>query len=117
MSKRRLAAETRPWGNWQDILVEDGYRVKRLVVQPGHRLSLQKHRYRSEHWVVVAGIGEARIDGQSFPLQPGSVVVVPQEAQHRIINSGDVPLTIIETQIGICDEADIIRFEDDYHRV
>jgi mannose-6-phosphate isomerase-like protein (cupin superfamily) len=117
MTERRLAAETRPWGYWQDLYVGEGFRVKHLVVQPGHRLSLQKHRHRSEHWVVVSGAGEARINGESIQIGVGSVVIVAKEAQHRLINDSDVPLVIIETQIGACDEADIIRFEDDYHRV
>lgn len=117
MSGHDLASENRPWGFWKDLLVEDGFRVKYLVVQPGHRLSLQKHQFRREHWVVVSGEGEARVEGESIVLMSGSVVTIDQGAQHRLINHGHTPLVVIETQIGaICDETDIIRFEDDYHR-
>jgi mannose-6-phosphate isomerase-like protein (cupin superfamily) len=116
MPENYLDADDRPWGRWEEYLNESGYRVKRIVVAPGQRLSLQRHRLRSEHWVIVAGKGSFHLDGSDRPVEAGSTVFIPVGGIHRITNTGDVPLLIIETQLGICDEDDIERLEDDYGR-
>ncbi|PIQ61360.1 MAG: mannose-6-phosphate isomerase [Bacteroidetes bacterium CG12_big_fil_rev_8_21_14_0_65_60_17] len=111
-----IDADDRPWGRWEEYLNEDGYRVKRIFVAPGERLSLQRHRLRREHWVIVAGTGLFHLDGKETTVATGSAVFIPVGGVHRISNTGSEPLLIIETQLGICDEDDIERLEDDYGR-
>jgi mannose-1-phosphate guanylyltransferase/mannose-6-phosphate isomerase len=109
--------EYRPWGSYTRL--EDGpsYRIKRITVPPGRRLSLQMHHHRSEHWVVVHGTAKVHIDGQDQLLRKGESTFVPIGAVHRLENPGLVPLEIIEVQIGeYIGEDDIIRYQDDYHR-
>ena len=111
------ASETRPWGTWQVIDVEDGYKVKRIEVSPGCRLSYQTHEHRSEHWVVVRGEAACTIDGRDFIALPGHSVDVPVGAKHRLANSGTEPLVIVEVQMGpYTGEDDIVRLDDDYGR-
>lgn len=112
-----IDSDDRPWGRWEEYLNEDGYRVKRIIVAPGERLSLQSHRLRSEHWVIARGEGVMTLDDKTWTLKAGDCVFVPVEGVHRVQNSGAENLIIIETQLGICDEDDIERFEDDYGRV
>ena len=112
-----LDADDRPWGRWEEYLNEDGYRVKRIIVHPGQRLSLQKHEHRSEYWVIVSGRGIFSLDGKDRDISVGESVFIPVQSVHRVQNTGDEPLLIIETQLGRCDEDDIIRLEDDYGRV
>jgi mannose-6-phosphate isomerase-like protein (cupin superfamily) len=111
-----LTSENRPWGRWEEYVNEPGYRVKRLVVSSGKRLSLQKHAQRSEHWVIVAGEGNIILDGESRRVTVGDTVYVPIGSVHRISNDGDGDLIIIETQVGLCLEGDITRLEDDWAR-
>ena len=113
----RHLTEHRPWGSYTRL--EDGpsYRIKRITVPPGRRLSLQMHHHRSEHWVVVHGTARAIIDGQDLLVRKGESTFVPIGAVHRLENPGLVPLELIEVQIGeYIGEDDIIRFDDDYHR-
>ena len=112
-----LDADDRPWGRWEEYLNEDGYRVKRIIVHSGQRLSLQKHRLRSEYWVIASGSGLFTLDDGSQTVTKADSVFIPVGSIHRIQNTGDEPLVIIETQLGQCDEDDIIRLEDDYGRV
>jgi mannose-1-phosphate guanylyltransferase/mannose-6-phosphate isomerase len=107
----------RPWGYYQDVDLAERYRVKRIVVKPGGKLSLQKHFHRSEHWVVVKGtaevtVGEARRsvhENESIYIQIGSV--------HRLANPGKIPLELIEVQVGsYLGEDDIVRLDDVYGR-
>ncbi len=112
-----IDSDDRPWGRWEEYLNEDGYRVKRIIVHPGERLSLQRHRLRSEHWVIASGEGVMTLDEKTWTLNAGDYVFVPVEGVHRVQNSGTENLIIIETQMGVCDEDDIERFEDDYGRV
>ncbi len=110
--------EYRPWGSYTRL--EDGpsYRIKRITVPSGRRLSLQMHHHRSEHWVVVHGTAKVHIDGQEHLLRKGESTFVPIGAVHRLENPGLVPLEIIEVQIGeYIGEDDIVRMQDDYHRV
>ncbi len=107
----------RPWGSYRTIGSGPGYKIKQLVVQPGQRLSLQKHRHRSEHWVVTAGTPRIIIDDETLTLRPRQCALIPQRAWHRIENRGKKPVVIIEVQHGeILAEEDIIRKQDDYGR-
>lgn len=116
MPENWIDADDRPWGRWEEYLNEEGYRVKRIIVHPGERLSLQRHAKRSEHWVIVAGEGDFTLDDSLTRVTPGDKVFIPVGGVHRIANPGTAPLIIIETQLGICDEDDIERLEDDYGR-
>jgi mannose-6-phosphate isomerase-like protein (cupin superfamily) len=107
----------RPWGNYQKFHQEPGVWVKRIEVNPGGRLSLQKHKHRSEKWIVVAGEGLAIVNDEKFHVSNGSVIDVPCGAIHRIGNTSDKPLVMIEVACGeILTEEDIIRLQDDYAR-
>ena len=109
--------ERRPWGGFETLQVGPGYKVKRLVVKPGHRISLQRHRFRAEHWVIVAGAPRVVIKGRWRRLKPRATVDVPRGAWHRIENPGRRPVVIIEVQHGSrVEERDIIRRQDDYGR-
>lgn len=107
-----------PWGRWEVLLDEPTYKVKRITVLPGKRLSYQKHFRRSEHWMVVEGKGVVTIDGKEIHIEKGNTVDIAREAAHRMANNGDEILTFIEIQQGeYFGEDDIIRLEDDYGRV
>jgi mannose-6-phosphate isomerase len=109
--------ETRPWGGFVTVEEGRGYKVKRLFVRPGQRLSLQRHRFRAEHWVVVSGSPRVIISGRSKRLKPRGAVDVPRGAWHRIENPGRGPVILIEVQHGpYLGEDDIIRRQDDYGR-
>lgn len=112
-----LESGERPWGSWQVIDEDAGYKVKRLHVTAGRRLSLQSHRHRAEHWVVVAGRALWNVNGTESEAGPGDFVDVPVGARHRIENPGPAPLLIVEVQHGTyTGEDDIVRYEDDYGR-
>lgn len=107
----------RPWGNYIKLFEESGVWVKRVQVNPGGRLSLQKHNHRSEKWNIVSGEGLVVLDDQEIPVKGGSVIDVPLGAVHRIGNTGDVPLIFIEVACGDnLSEEDIERIQDDYQR-
>ena len=107
-----------PWGMWEVLLDEPAYKVKRITVLPGKRLSYQKHFRRREHWMVVEGKGVVTIDGKDSHIEKGDTIDIPQEAAHRMANTGDGDLTFVEIQQGeYFGEDDIIRLEDDYGRV
>lgn len=107
----------RPWGSYDGVDADDGYQVKRLVVNPGAVLSLQKHAHRSEHWVVVRGTARVTRDQDVFDLSVNESVYIPVGAIHRIENPGTEPLHIIEVQCGeYLGEDDIVRIEDNYGR-
>src|SRR5512144_2167238 len=109
--------EERPWGSWHVIDVAHGYKVKRIHVKPGCRLSYQTHDHRSEHWVVVFGIATCIVDGETIVAGPGNSIDVPQGAKHRLCNESSEELVIIEVQRGsYTGEDDIQRYEDDYGR-
>ena len=109
--------DERPWGSFQVLDEADGYKVKRIVVLPGKRLSYQKHAQRSEHWMVVAGRGKVTLDGRESPVATGQTVDVPEGAAHRIENTGDQNLVFIEIQRGgYLGEDDIVRLQDDFGR-
>ncbi len=112
-----VVSEQRPWGSWCVIDVAEGYKIKRIHVDPGCRLSLQSHEHRSEHWVVIQGVATCEVDGVVTHVQHGESLDVPLGARHRLGNDGDVELVIVEVQLGpYTGEDDISRFEDDYGR-
>lgn len=107
----------RPWGHYIKFLEEAGVWVKRVEVNPGARLSLQKHEHRSEKWTIVSGKGLVNLDGREFPVEAGSVVDVPVGVVHRIANIGKEKLVFIEVACGQhLSEDDIVRLQDDYAR-
>lgn len=108
----------RPWGYFEILDRGAGYCVKRLVVYPGKRLSLQRHAHRLEHWSVVEGEPTIEIDGiEHKRARVGAAYSIPVGALHRLSNDGVGRSVIIETQIGDCREDDIERFDDDFGRV
>lgn len=108
----------RPWGSYQTIGAGPGYQVKRIIVSPGGRLSLQMHHKRSEHWVVVEGIARVTCNDQIFDLSANESTFIPLGAKHRLENMTDKPLHLIEVQCGsYLGEDDIVRFDDIYGRV
>jgi mannose-1-phosphate guanylyltransferase / mannose-6-phosphate isomerase len=107
----------RPWGNYQSLDHGDRYQVKRIVVKEGGRLSLQFHKHRAEHWVVVRGTAKVTIGNEVKTLQENESVYIPLGTPHRLENPGKIPLELIEVQTGsYLGEDDIVRIEDDYHR-
>ena len=107
----------RPWGRWTVLGEGEGYKVKRIEVNPGHRLSLQRHAHRSEHWIVVTGTAKIVIGERTSFVQTQESTFVPAGTVHRIENPGPHLLIIIEIQNGVyLGEDDIVRFEDDYGR-
>ena len=107
----------RPWGTYEIVDSGDGFQVKRLTINPGSALSLQLHRQRAEHWVVVNGTAKVVKDNEEFTLEENESMYVPIGATHRLQNPGDVPLEIIEVQTGAyLGEDDIVRLQDDYDR-
>ncbi len=112
-----MSTERRPWGGFEVLGDEATHKVKRMTVDPGQRLSYQRHAHRSEHWFMVHGEGTATVEGIAIPVRPGVAVDVPSGAAHRIENTGAVPLVFVEVQHGTSfDEDDIERLDDDYGR-
>lgn len=107
----------RPWGSYTVLKEGEGYKVKRLVINCGEKLSLQMHRQRSEHWVVVKGTAKVTVEEKDFLLHENESTYVPKSTPHRLENPGNAPLEIVEIQNGeYLGEDDIIRFEDIYGR-
>ncbi|MDR4305960.1 mannose-1-phosphate guanylyltransferase/mannose-6-phosphate isomerase [Chelatococcus sambhunathii] len=107
----------RPWGNYRSLDMGVRHQVKRIVVKPGGRLSLQKHHHRSEHWIVVRGTADVTVAGQVKTLHENESIYIPIGAIHRMENPGKIDLEIIEVQTGsYLGEDDIIRTEDIYNR-
>ena len=107
----------RPWGYYQDVDIAPRYRVKRIVVKPGTKLSLQKHFHRSEHWVVVKGTAEITLGNDVRSVHENESVYIPIGSIHRLANPGKIPLELIEVQVGsYLGEDDIVRLDDVYGR-
>lgn len=107
----------RPWGYYQGVDHGGRYQVKRIVVNPGGRLSLQKHYHRAEHWVVVHGTAEVTVDDCVNVVQENQSIYLPLGCVHRLVNPGKIPLELIEVQVGsYLGEDDIVRLEDIYNR-
>jgi mannose-1-phosphate guanylyltransferase/mannose-6-phosphate isomerase len=107
----------RPWGSYQSVDNGDRHQVKRIIVKPGGRLSLQKHHHRSEHWIVVRGAARVTVNETVKTVHENESIYIPIGAVHRLENPGKIPLELIEVQTGsYLGEDDIIRIEDDYQR-
>jgi mannose-1-phosphate guanylyltransferase/mannose-6-phosphate isomerase len=107
----------RPWGYYQDVDIAARYRVKRIVVKPGSKLSLQKHFHRSEHWVVVQGTAEVTLQNEVRSVHENESMYIPIGSVHRLANPGKIPLELIEVQVGsYLGEDDIVRLDDVYGR-
>lgn len=108
----------RPWGYYVNVHEELGFKLKKIVVYPGKRLSLQSHEHRSEHWVVVKGSGKIQVGHDFHLLTENQHVYIPKKVLHRIENiSSNLELVFTETQIGnYLGEDDITRYEDDFGR-
>jgi mannose-1-phosphate guanylyltransferase / mannose-6-phosphate isomerase len=108
----------RPWGWFESLVLGDRFQVKRICVKPGAALSLQSHKHRSEHWIVVEGTAKVIIDEDVKLVTEGQSVYVPLGAVHRMENPGKLPMVLIEVQIGTyLGEDDIVRYEDGYGRL
>jgi mannose-1-phosphate guanylyltransferase len=107
----------RPWGNY--IVLEDrpGYKIKKIEVKPGKRLSLQKHFHRSEHWIVVSGTATVTVGEETKLLRPNESTYIKMGEPHRLANEGKIPIVVIEAQVGeYTEEDDIVRIDDDFKR-
>lgn len=108
----------RPWGHYKVLEVEKGsFKIKRITVNPGKRISYQLHHHRSEHWIVVKGIAKVIVDGEVKYVRSGESVFFRESQKHRLENPGKIPLEIIEVQMGqYLEEDDIVRFDDEFER-
>ncbi|MBX7219158.1 MAG: phosphomannose isomerase type II C-terminal cupin domain [Blastocatellia bacterium] len=115
---REVEYEERPWGNYTVLDEGEGFKVKRIEVLPGKRMSYQKHSHRDEHWIVVGGTAQVTLDGSVKTLQLGEAIDILAGTAHRIENPGHELLVIIEVQRGdYLGEDDITRLQDDFGRI
>ena len=113
-----IESEERPWGRFFVLHDEPSYKLKRIEVDPGGRLSYQYHKKRSEAWTIVEGVGTIILDGEIKEYSKGETILIPQGVKHRIENKTSVKIVFIEVQTGsYFGEDDIVRIEDDYNRV
>ena len=113
-----MEEDHRPWGYYRVLADDETLKVKKIVVHPGKRLSLQRHRKRDEHWFVVAGQAVVTLDDKQIALSGGQAIDIPRSTLHRIENTGEEALSFIEVQTGdYFGEDDIERLEDDFGRV
>lgn len=106
----------RPWGDFQQFVSNETVTVKIITVQPGHRLSLQRHQHRGEMWQILDGPIDITVDDRQWRAERGEIVWVPVGSTHRMGNTGSEPGRLLEVGFGPFDEADIERLEDDYAR-
>jgi mannose-1-phosphate guanylyltransferase/mannose-6-phosphate isomerase len=108
----------RPWGSYTVLEESASFKIKRIVVNPGAKLSMQMHKHRSEHWVVVSGVATITNNEIEYTLEENQSTYIPQTHRHRLANNTSEPLSIIEVQCGdYVGEDDIVRFDDQYGRV
>ena len=113
-----LPKDHRPWGWFDTLVIDGGYQVKRICVNPGGKLSLQSHKHRSEHWIVVEGKAQVTVDDKVELISEGQSVYVPQGSIHRMENLENSPILVIEIQTGLyLGEDDIFRYKDEYSRI
>jgi mannose-1-phosphate guanylyltransferase/mannose-6-phosphate isomerase len=116
-SKRKEVSEHvttyRPWGSYTVLEEGERYKIKRIEVNPGAVLSLQRHRHRSEHWVVVKGVAQAQIGDETVTINENESCFVPMQQWHRLSNPGRIPLEMIEVQNGTYVGVDDIERKDD----
>ncbi len=109
--------DRRPWGTFTVLDEAGGFKVKRIEVLPGKRLSYQKHAQRAEHWFVVEGTAKVTLDGSEHIVETGQAIDIPKGTAHRVENPGETNLVFIEVQRGeYLGEDDIVRLEDDFGR-
>ena len=107
----------RPWGSYTVLEDEKGYKLKRIEVKPGKKLSLQKHFHRNEHWIVVSGTATVTVGDEKRLLRPNESTYIKMGQIHRLANEGKIPVILIEAQVGeYLEEDDIVRIEDDFKR-
>ena len=107
----------RPWGTYTVLEDTPGYKIKRIVVKPGKRLSLQKHFHRNEHWIVVSGTATVTVGNETKLIRPNESTYIKMGEVHRLANEGKIPVVLIEAQVGeYTGEDDIVRIEDDFAR-
>ncbi|WP_029408460.1 mannose-1-phosphate guanylyltransferase/mannose-6-phosphate isomerase [Thiomicrorhabdus sp. Milos-T2] len=107
----------RPWGSYEVLVNTEGYKVKRIIVKPGGRLSLQKHFHRNEHWIVVSGTATVTVDDHRCLVRPNESTYIKMGQTHRLENEGKIDLVMVEVQVGeYTGEDDIVRIEDVYGR-
>ena len=107
----------RPWGTYETLVMDKGYKIKRIVVKPGKRLSLQKHFHRNEHWIVVSGTAKVTVGKEEYLVRSNESTYIKMGEIHRLSNPGKIPVVLIEAQVGeYTGEDDIIRLSDDYQR-
>ena len=112
-----IESEERPWGRFFVIHNESNYKLKRIEVDPGRRLSYQFHTKRSESWILVKGSATVTLDETAREYSYGQTIIIPKGCKHRIENKGKTELVFIEVQTGeYFGEDDIVRIEDDYNR-
>lgn len=117
IQKAEHKMEERPWGKFEVFATAPNYQVKRLTVSPGGKLSLQSHKHRSEHWVVVSGTAKVTNGEKTIILNPNESTYIPVTHIHRLENPGEEILEVIEVQTGdYLGEDDIYRYEDVYNR-
>ena len=108
---------TRPWGHYEVLSSAEDFKTKVITVEPGKRLSYQKHQHRAEHWFVVKGSGTVVLDSVDKPLRAGDSIDIPVGAAHRMCNTGKEDLVFVEVQTGsYFGEDDIVRLDDDFGR-
>jgi mannose-1-phosphate guanylyltransferase len=107
----------RPWGSYTVLEDTAGYKIKRIDVKPGKRLSLQKHFHRNEHWIVVSGTATVTVGEETKLVRPNESIYIKMGEVHRLANEGKIPVVLIEAQVGeYTGEDDIVRIDDDFKR-
>lgn len=108
----------KPWGSYEVLCEERYYKVKRIIINPDMRISLQYHKHRNEHWFITEGTGQVTIDRREFNVNPGDSVDILKNQHHRIKNLHNTQILVfIEVQTGdYLGEEDIVRIQDDFHR-
>jgi len=115
---KAIESEERPWGRFFVIHDQPTYKLKRIEVDPGGRLSYQFHHKRSEAWTIIDGVGEITLNGKTKEYKAGETILIPQGVKHRIENKKSEKIVFIEVQTGTYfGEDDIVRIKDDYNRV
>lgn len=107
----------KPWGKYENIYLNPHYKVKILTIDPGKRISLQRHKWRDEIWTVVEGSANVTLEGTNLGLFTFNTIRITNGNWHRVTNNQQTPLVIVEVQTGNCYEEDIERIEDDYGRM
>ena len=115
---KHIEEEIRPWGKYYVIEDHRDYKIKRIEVEPGNRLSYQYHKFRSEVWVIISGTGKVIIEDEEKSFKKGDIIKISKGSKHRIINDGKEQVVFIEVQTGTYfGEDDIVRISDDYNRI